>query len=180
MDFLRQEVSPLKKRILIVVLVFTLAAGTFALFGVQVEVSSQRTEQFVERQPYTVEILTPLKYTGTGVRNFRQGWDVWDHQIITIRNDDTATGAFRVQCRFLDQRGGVLQDTESVTLAPGEAKTVDCAVDTYQADKIRYSYDVLPPNKAVMETKYRDVPRTRVVTDTCSKSLIDSWFGGSC
>ena len=73
MDFLRQEVLPLKKLILIVVLALALAAGTFALFGVQIEASSQRTEHFVERQPYMVEIPTPLEYTVTSVRNFRQG-----------------------------------------------------------------------------------------------------------
>ena len=170
----------MKKWTLVVVLVLALAAGIFTLFGVRVEASSQRTETFIERQPYTVEVPTPLKYTVTGVRNFRRGWDVWDHQSITIRNDDTATGAFRAQCQFVDQRGGVLRDTELVTLAPGEAKTVDCSVDTYQADKIRYSYDVIPPNKAVSETRYREVPRTRVVTNTCSKRLISTWLGDSC
>ena len=143
----------MKKRILIVVLALALAAGAFTLFGVHVEASSQRTEHFVERQPYTENISTPLKYMVTGVRNFRRGLDVWDHQSITIRNEDTNAGAFQVKCRFVDQRGGVLRDTGSVTLAPGEAKTVGCAVNTYQADKISYSYEVIPPNKTVTETR---------------------------
>jgi len=170
------------KWLLTVLLVLAIVGIALAiLVGVQVDVSSQIVESYTEREPYSVEVTTPLKYRVVSSRSYRTGlFDVVDNQEIVIRNDDTASGAFQVQCRFTDQRGGVRHDTKSVALVPGETKTIICIVDTYRADRISYAYDVIAPMKAASVIRYREVPRTRVVKHDCSMSLIKKAFYGSC
>ncbi len=205
----------MNKRISIIVisLAAVVAAILIAGFIVQADVQFLREESFTEtvrepytreesftetiREPYTVTKQVPLTFQVVQVRNYRAGlFDVWDYQDITLRNADTAPGAYQISCRFTNQIGGVYRDTETVALVPGELKLVQCAVDTHTEDRIAFDYQIAPPSKSISEIQYRDVPqsrtrvvtdyrdvprtRTRVVTDRCSVSIIQKMFGASC
>jgi len=186
-------------------LVVLIAGALVALFTIQVGAEYEReesytdqeaytvSEAYTDREPYSVQVEVPLTYKVLNSRSYRDGvFDVWDHQEISLSNDDTAHGTFQVQCQFRDQRGGVRRDTQSLTLAPGQTGTVKCKADTYQTDEITYKYDVVPGKKSITEiryrevtkyrdvTRYRDVPKTRVVIDRCTVTRMKKLSGGSC
>lgn len=115
-----------------------------ALIFIPIEVTYPVTEPTLVQKPLSYRVINAYSSGGlSGLNWVTNGY-------VEIENTDSEPGTFVVNCSFrtVDR---ILTDSDRVYIIPGETKKASCQVDTKWGEDVRFTYDVMPGTKSVIE-----------------------------